>query len=59
MESDAESETVESILANALDVGGVLTDEFGRLTFSCIRAILSNLRIVPIPRLIADRSVRS
>jgi len=47
-------ETDEIVLANALDVDGFLTGEFGGTNFALIHAVLQGSRIVPIPRLICD-----
>jgi predicted nucleic acid-binding protein len=45
-----DGETDGIVLADALDVDGFLTDEFGGTNFSLIHAV----RIVPTPRLIVD-----
>lgn len=42
------------VLANALDVDGVLTDEFGGTNFALVHAALQGPRIVPTPRLLCD-----
>jgi hypothetical protein len=47
-------ETDGIVLANALDVDGFLTDEFGGTNFALIHAALRGPRIVPTPRLIVD-----
>ncbi|RLM49200.1 hypothetical protein [Halorubrum sp. Atlit-28R] len=47
-------ETDGIVLANALDVDGFLTDEFGGTNFPLIHAVLQGPRIVPTPRLIVD-----
>lgn len=49
-----EGETDGIVLANALDVDGFLTDEFGGTNFPLIHAVLQGPRIVPTPRLIVD-----
>jgi hypothetical protein len=49
-----DGETDDIILANALDVDGFLTDEFGGTNFPLIHAVLQGPRIVPTPRLIVD-----
>ncbi|SEP03581.1 hypothetical protein SAMN05216388_102828 [Halorientalis persicus] len=49
-----DGETDGIVLANALDVDGVLTDEFGGTNFPLIHAVLQGPRIVPTPRLIVD-----
>ncbi len=49
-----EGETDGIVLANALDVDGFLTDEFGGTNFAVIHAVLEGPRIVPTPRLICD-----
>ncbi|AUV84100.1 hypothetical protein C2R22_21135 (plasmid) [Salinigranum rubrum] len=49
-----DGETDGIVLANALAVGGFLTDEFGGTNFPLIHAVLQGPRIVPTPRLIVD-----
>nr|WP_233509334.1 hypothetical protein [Haloferax sp. Atlit-48N] len=49
-----DGETDGIVLANALDVDGFLTDEFGGTNFALIHAVLQGPRIVPTPRLIVD-----
>lgn len=49
-----DGETDGIVLANALDVDGFLTDEFGGTNFALIHAVLQGPRIVPTPRLIYD-----
>lgn len=49
-----DGETDGIILANALAVDGLLTDEFGGTNFPLIHAVLQGPRIVPTPRLICD-----
>ena len=49
-----DGETDGIVLANALDVDGVCTDEFGGANFPLIHAVLQGPRIVPTPRLICD-----
>ena len=49
-----DGETDGIVLANALDVDGFLTDEFGGTNFPLIHAVLEGPRIVPTPRLICD-----
>lgn len=49
-----DGETDGIVLANALDVDGFLTDEFGGTNFALIHAVLQEPRIVPTPRLICD-----
>ena len=49
---DGESDGI--VLANALDIDGFLTDEFGGTNFALIHAVLQGPRIVPTPRLICD-----
>lgn len=49
-----DGETDGIILANALDVDGFLTDEFGGTNFALVHAALRGPRIVPTPRLICD-----
>jgi len=49
-----DGETDGIALANALDVDGFLTDEFGGTNFPLIHAVLQGPRIVPTPRLIYD-----
>jgi len=49
-----DGETDGIVLANALDIGGFLTDEFGGTNFPLIHAVLQGPRIVPTPRLICD-----
>ncbi|ELY99556.1 hypothetical protein [Natrialba aegyptia] len=49
-----DGETDGIVLANALDVDGVLTDEFGGTNFALVHAALRGPRIVPTPRLICD-----
>ena len=51
-----DGETDGIVLANALDVDGFLTDEFGGTNFPLIHAVLQGPRIVPTPRLICDYS---
>lgn len=47
-------ETDGIVLANALDVDGFLTDEFGGTNFALVHAALRGPRIVPTPRLLCD-----
>ena len=47
-----DGETDGIVLANARDVDGFLTDEFGGTNFPLIHAVLNGPRIVPTPRLI-------
>ena len=47
-------ETDGIVLANALNVDGFLTDEFGGTNFPLIHAVLQGPRIVPTPPLICD-----
>ncbi|NKE37700.1 hypothetical protein GWG54_18195 [Natronococcus sp. JC468] len=47
-------ETDGIVLANALEVDGFLTDEFGGTNFPLIHAVLRGPRIVPTPRLVRD-----
>ncbi|ELK46478.1 hypothetical protein D320_20739 [Haloferax sp. BAB-2207] len=49
-----DGETDGIVLANALDVDGSLTDEFGGTNFPLIHAVLQGPRIVPTPRLLVD-----
>lgn len=49
-----DGETDAIVLANALGVDGVLTDEFGGTNFPLIHAVLRGPRIVPTPRLVVD-----
>ena len=49
-----DGETDGIVLANALDVDGFLTDEFGGTNFPLIHAVLQGPRIAPTPRLIVD-----
>ena len=49
-----DGETDGIVLANALEVDGFLTDEFGGTNFPLIHAVLQGPRIVPTPRLIVD-----
>jgi hypothetical protein len=49
-----DGETDGIVLANALDVDGFLTDEFGGTNFPLIHAVLHGSRIVPTPRLLCD-----
>ena len=49
-----DGETDGIVLANALDVDGFLTDEFGGTNFALVHAALRGPRIVPTPRLICD-----
>lgn len=49
-----DGETDGIVLANALDVDGFLTDEFGGTNFALVHAALAGPRIVPAPRLICD-----
>ncbi|NUB93522.1 hypothetical protein HT576_21235 [Haloterrigena sp. SYSU A121-1] len=49
-----DGETDGIVLANALDVDGFLTDEFGGTNFPLIHAVLQGPRIVPTPRLVCD-----
>jgi len=49
-----DGETDGIVLANAFDVDGFLTDEFGGTNFPLIHAVLEGPRIVPTPRLIVD-----
>jgi len=49
-----DGETDGIVLANALDVDGFLTDEFGGTNFPLIHAVLQGPRTVPTPRLIVD-----
>jgi len=49
-----DGETDGIVLANALDVDGFLTDEFGGTNFPLIHAVLQGPPIVPTPRLIVD-----
>ena len=49
-----DGETDGIVLANALDVDGFLTDEFGGTNFPLIHAVLQGPRIVPTPQLICD-----
>jgi hypothetical protein len=47
-------ETDGIVLANARDVDGFLTDEFGGRNFPLVHAVLRGPRIVPTPRLLCD-----
>ena len=49
-----DGETDGIVLANALDVDGFLTDEFGGTNFPLTHAVLQGPRIVPTPRLVCD-----
>ncbi|MFT4920845.1 MAG: hypothetical protein ACI8XM_000036 [Haloarculaceae archaeon] len=49
-----DGETDGIVLANARDVDGLLTDEFGGTNFALVHAALQGPRIVPTPRLICD-----
>jgi hypothetical protein len=49
-----DGETDGVVLANALDVDGFLTDEFGGTNFPLVHAVLEGPRIVPTPRLVCD-----
>ena len=49
-----DGETDGIVLANALDVDGFLTDEFGGRNFPLLHAVLQGPRIVPTPRLISE-----
>ncbi|MGB9964085.1 hypothetical protein [Halobacterium sp. CBA1126] len=49
-----DGETDGIVLANARDVDGFLTDEFGGTNFPLIHAVLQGPRIVPTPRLLVD-----
>lgn len=49
---DGETDCI--VLANALGVDGLLTDEFGGTNFALVHAALRGPRIVPAPRLICD-----
>lgn len=49
-----DGETDGIVLANALDVDGFLTDEFGGTNFALVHAALRGPRIIPTPRLICD-----
>lgn len=49
-----DGETDDIVLANALNVDGFLTDEFGGTNFALVHAALRGPRIVPTPRLIRD-----
>jgi len=49
-----DGETDGIVLANARNVDGFLTDEFGGTNFPLIHAVLQGPRIVPTPRLIVD-----
>jgi len=49
-----DGETDGIVLANALDVDGFLTDEFGGTNFALVHAALAGPRIVPTPRLVCD-----
>jgi len=49
-----DGETDGIVLANARDVDGFLTDEFGGTNFPLIHAVLQGPRIVPTPRLISE-----
>lgn len=49
-----DGETDAIVLANALDVDGALTDEFGGTNFALVHAALQGPKIVPTQRLICD-----
>lgn len=49
-----DGETDGIVLANALDVDGFLTDEFGGTNFALVHAALTGPRIIPTPRLLCD-----
>lgn len=49
-----DGETDAIVLANALGVDGVLTDEFGGTNFALVHAALRGPRIVPTPRFICE-----
>ncbi|MEZ3118161.1 hypothetical protein RYH80_19785 [Halobaculum sp. MBLA0147] len=49
-----DGETDGIVLANALNVDGFLTDEFGGTNFPLIHAVLQGPRIIPTPRLMVD-----
>ena len=49
-----DGETDGIVLANARNVDGFLTDEFGGSNFALVHAALRGPRIVPTPRLICD-----
>lgn len=49
-----DGETDGIVLANALEVDGFLTDEFGGTNFALIHAVLRGPRIVPTPRLLCE-----
>lgn len=49
-----DGETDGIVLANALEVDGFLTDEFGGTNFPLIHAVLDGPRIVPTSRLIRE-----
>ena len=49
-----DGETDGIVLANVLDVDGVLTGEFGGTNFPLMHAVLQGPRIVPTPRLVVD-----
>lgn len=49
-----DGETDGIVLANALEVDGFLTDEFGGTNFPLIHAVLTGPRIVPTPRLLSE-----
>jgi hypothetical protein len=49
-----DGETDGIVLANALDVDGFLTDEFGGTNFALVHAVLQGPRIVPTPRLLRE-----
>ncbi|ARS89247.1 hypothetical protein [Natrarchaeobaculum aegyptiacum] len=49
-----DGETDGIVLANALEVDGFLTDEFGGTNFPLVHAVLDGPRIVPTPRLLRE-----
>jgi len=49
-----DGETDGIVLANALDVDGFLTDEFGGTNFPLIHAVLQGPRLIPTPRFIVE-----
>ena len=49
-----DGETDGIVLANALDVDGFLTDEFGGTNFALVHAALQGPRIVPTPRILCE-----
>lgn len=53
-----DGETDGIVLANAIDIDGFLTDEFGGTNFPLIHAVLQGPRIVPTPRLITSRGLK-